>query len=1161
MKITISKNSFKFNTGQSIVSIGLNEDASNQMLLFNQQNEVRENTVINPFPYLNPRSSPYAALIVSSSNVEIRRNCFKNPRASFEIATELSQHAKWIDARENNWGHPFPGTFMHRIFDQFNRYSLASIEVNPFAAVCNQRNPHITTVQQYYRSFRKEGEPYVLGGTIWENEDLDTGRYTIMDDLNIVPGARLTISPGTVFEFSNGVGMLVQGEMIRADFQRASEPVTFTSRPFQLPKLAQIRLVDENDNQEVTAGRLEVFVDGQWGTICNRSWSEQLARLACNQLGLIMDSEHFENWRIFPSAGSLPMVMDNIRCEEREYDLTQCRHDGVTHNLASSCASTEVVGIRCAEPRWAGVRYSLLANPPAITGQTSMDNWIIERAGLFDFRISAFSAALQIDWNYHSFQQLTIRDNFWNGIDVIYNDLTKKPAIRNSRFENNRRHGFKIRSPGMTIEDVIVNDNGNAGFRYNPRVSVSLQRDIVTWLERREQPEMEANNVYTIPNRNITTISVHESQLNQRKFLLARATSDCPLALLDPCVYELSLKASGFEYGLSARIAIQIVNRVGQRSDEDILIVDKNGNEEWSVRKDAIQFPIVSSSSNLEMRYTRTYGNPEVVLLVLFLDAQEYLDRFVHVYRSVIQTNQYGLSSMHYSDFNFADGTILNRWSVEKLWFQKVNFTANTEAVIWVHSPQHVLNDGTPIAQIGYHIDNCSVVNNTGSLIETHRDLYSSANVFHWNLWSNTFDNNENTIGYHIDNCSVVNNTGSLIETHRDLYSSANVFHWNLWSNTFDNNENTVISVHLPDTYNLLSPITHSFLITENRFENNNNFGICIDGYYAFVNISSNNFTNNNARQQSGIVEIRGMEKHFIFERNRIIDNWGMWALKVDIQSQSLRGTVPSLIQYNYLLKNRFISTTGDYVDSWPRSFAVGIFGAQLAEIHFNRFKNVLIDFELVSGCKSSEVSNQMNVTFNWWGIGNEAQILQRIFDFDDWNIYTLAEFSPFYVTEEHFINFWWTPQKVHIWPNVRILVLGHLIAEGTFWEPIRFKPINITEYEEIQGQVPTRYRRSSITKFWRRHWKSLMRFQRALRAKRRADWNAKDIVYQQFPSLRRQDPFYQRFTVRLNGSNPRWGFLEMYNATTGEYIPSCDREFTMRNAQVFILTLIFVSV
>lgn len=63
------------------------------------------------------------------SNVIVRRNCFKNPRAAFEIATELSEHAKLIDARENNWGYPRPEMFMQRIFDQFNRYSLASVEV------------------------------------------------------------------------------------------------------------------------------------------------------------------------------------------------------------------------------------------------------------------------------------------------------------------------------------------------------------------------------------------------------------------------------------------------------------------------------------------------------------------------------------------------------------------------------------------------------------------------------------------------------------------------------------------------------------------------------------------------------------------------------------------------------------------------------------------------------------------------------------------------------------------------------------------------------------------------------------------------------------------------------------------------------------------------
>ena len=92
------------------------------------------------------------------------------------------------------------------------------------------------------------------------------------------------------------------------------------------------------------AGRLEVFIDGQWGTVCNRSWTAELALRTCNQLGLVMDPEHFENWRIFPSQGSLPMIMDNVRCEEREYDITKCRHDGVNHNVAASCRSTEVVG-------------------------------------------------------------------------------------------------------------------------------------------------------------------------------------------------------------------------------------------------------------------------------------------------------------------------------------------------------------------------------------------------------------------------------------------------------------------------------------------------------------------------------------------------------------------------------------------------------------------------------------------------------------------------------------------------------------------------------------------------------------------------------------------------------------------------------------------------
>uniref|UniRef100_A0A914Y0V8 SRCR domain-containing protein n=1 Tax=Panagrolaimus superbus TaxID=310955 RepID=A0A914Y0V8_9BILA len=216
-------------------------------------------------------------------------------------------------------------------------------------------------------------------------------QFVINDSLR----AKLTVAPGAKLEFMDGIGMLVQGELLRADYDESPLPVTFTSRTFQLPRLDRIRLVDDDGEDEVVEGRLELLIEGQWGTVCNRSWTAELAHLACNQLGLTMDPQYFENWRIFVDKGSLPMIVDNIRCEENEFDITQCRHDGIFHNVGAGCRETEVVGLRCARPYWAGVRYSLLANPPTVTGQLTMHNWLIERAGMYDYRTSTFAPALQ----------------------------------------------------------------------------------------------------------------------------------------------------------------------------------------------------------------------------------------------------------------------------------------------------------------------------------------------------------------------------------------------------------------------------------------------------------------------------------------------------------------------------------------------------------------------------------------------------------------------------------------------------------------------------------------------------------------------------------------------------------------------------------------------
>ena len=48
-----------------------------------------------------------------------------------------------------------------------------------------------------------------------------------------------------------------------------------------------VRLVGRNGvtSSSLTAGRLEVYYNGQWGTVCDDSFAASEARTACTQLG------------------------------------------------------------------------------------------------------------------------------------------------------------------------------------------------------------------------------------------------------------------------------------------------------------------------------------------------------------------------------------------------------------------------------------------------------------------------------------------------------------------------------------------------------------------------------------------------------------------------------------------------------------------------------------------------------------------------------------------------------------------------------------------------------------------------------------------------------------------------------------------------------------
>ena len=48
------------------------------------------------------------------------------------------------------------------------------------------------------------------------------------------------------------------------------------------PKKPLVRLIGGKNKQE---GRVEVFYDGQWGTVCDDEWSLKEATIVCKELG------------------------------------------------------------------------------------------------------------------------------------------------------------------------------------------------------------------------------------------------------------------------------------------------------------------------------------------------------------------------------------------------------------------------------------------------------------------------------------------------------------------------------------------------------------------------------------------------------------------------------------------------------------------------------------------------------------------------------------------------------------------------------------------------------------------------------------------------------------------------------------------------------------
>ncbi|XP_030832190.1 scavenger receptor cysteine-rich type 1 protein M130-like [Strongylocentrotus purpuratus] len=85
-------------------------------------------------------------------------------------------------------------------------------------------------------------------------------------------------------------------------------------------KEGDVRLVDGSSRNE---GRVEIYHDNEWGTICDSRWDDDDAAVVCRQVGFPTDHATAVSDAYF-GRGSGRIVLENIRCFGTESSLSSC---------------------------------------------------------------------------------------------------------------------------------------------------------------------------------------------------------------------------------------------------------------------------------------------------------------------------------------------------------------------------------------------------------------------------------------------------------------------------------------------------------------------------------------------------------------------------------------------------------------------------------------------------------------------------------------------------------------------------------------------------------------------------------------------------------------------------------------------------------------------
>ncbi|KAI8515001.1 hypothetical protein Bbelb_075920 [Branchiostoma belcheri] len=1089
--IEVVSNSFFMNSGPSIIYVDLmNGDTDERVpahsfiFVFNV---LEENTVSVPFPYLIGRALSNAVMVFKATNTLIEKSIFDNPDSRYELSTLLFSPPTRLLATRNWWGTRRKAVIAAKIFDYNSRYTLAKVDFTPYLLSPDISNLTLSGSVEPANKFVILNR--TIGGTIGGNVFLSKrlSPYVVTRDINILPSGRLVLEAGVRLEFLMHVGMMIHGQLIAEGTKKANITLTL-HEPSQ--DVGNVRLVDGKGPWE---GRVEVRRGGQWGTVCSKGWNAADTMILCKQLGYPDYYEYLSK----PGPPSAPILLNNVSCSSQDHDIAKCRSTPVGN---STCKHQDDLYVGCLRGHWSGIRFT------ASTGHSSLLHTVVERGGAQDNNDSPMvPSAIRVDLHNHTFKHVQIRDSAQMGMHILYTHPFRDSAeVTNVTVIDSPNIGLSMRSPKFKIINSTVSGSGRDGVVFerpqhrDPYVTdaedvmlpqfrhkvcsgdKTLKSNDFLYVELDENTESVCTDTITTQEGSVIGVVVLEALLDPSESLVVTAgspgndsTANIVVVTDDPLDYQTQK--------LVATEGTITVNYRGSSSGFGLLrMLVLSIPEQTFSGESGIQVEACNMSNNRANGIRVNFQSNETLTTITETNIEKSGMRGLHVEKSLgnVQVVQSVIHNNMYS------GVILMYYggAIDLI---RSSITNNTNGVEF-YAGYTWLGDQMP--KIYHTVEDCEISGNTEHAISVTTDHGSEK------LWQ-----------LEISGTRIAHNHGDIIHIYPMQSIKGKSYPFLVFKRVeFTHNEGRVMSI-----YGMYSEI----LLQNSTFDNN--FGSIIDVQDAGsvkMTIRDNKFVSNDCGD-AGVLMVTGKEKRMAISRNLFYNNTGRFVVYFQLLSQSLDDE-SRLITFSHNTLQSNIYRRQDVFSDQLMSFAFGISGLMAPLLRYNRFHNEELRLELFVDVPAVSVDSEIDARLNWWGTPEEHLLMERIFDFEDWNDRALVEYfpflsspaddavvidtmaryrgddtilggrlldhstltrdrSPYYVSSDltvmHNVTLSIEPGvELRFAPRVGLLVLGSLLAQGTEKEHITFTGMEDSEARFITDtsvyDLPVRL----VGGFWR---------------------------------------------------------------------------------------------